>query len=54
MGLVKWDGGDGQCEGGLLDGSSVYITKSLKMTADAGGKSKSISQVPKFLKTKKK
>lgn len=38
MGLVKWNGGDCQYEGRLLEGSSVYNMKSLKMTADAGVK----------------
>lgn len=58
MGLVKWNGGDCQYEGRLLEGSSVYNMKSLKMTADAGVKRKTVSQVSKSfertLKTDKK
>lgn len=54
MGLVKWNGGDCQYEGRLLEGSSVYNMKSLKMTADAGVKRETVSQVSKSLKTDKK
>lgn len=54
MGLVKWNGGDCQYEGRLLEGSSVYNMKSLKMTADAGVKRETVSQVSKSWKTDKK
>lgn len=54
MGLVKWNGGDCQYEGRLLEGSSAYIMKTLKMTADAGVKRETVSQVSKSLKTEKK
>lgn len=54
MGLVKWKGGKCQCEGRLWDGSSVYIVRSLKMTADLGVKREMVSQVPKSLRIKEK